>query len=172
MASGFVFSLTSQADEETIEDVMSSKVVTVDRNATVKAAASLMTKRKCSCLVVLNENAAIGIVTERDLVRKILAADVDPSKVLISDVMSTPLVTIDSSSSVLAAAEKMSEYLIRRLAVVDDRDGCDDIRVEVNVEAEGANGPGVTAPLAPDSARRLRAAIAAALREVGEDPGS
>jgi hypothetical protein len=58
------------------------------------------------------------------------------------------------------------------VAVVDDCDGCNDIRVEVNVEAEGANGTGLTAHLAPDSARRLRAAIAAALREVGEEPGT
>jgi CBS domain-containing protein len=113
--------LESEDHEETVEDIMSSKVVTVDRNATVRAAASQMAQRKCSCLVVLQGSAAIGIVTERDLVRKILAADVDPSKVLISDVMSTPLVAISSSSSVLEAAEKMSDYLIRRLAVVDGR---------------------------------------------------
>jgi CBS domain-containing protein len=63
---------------------------------------------------------ALGIVTERDLVRKILAAGVDPSKVLMSDVMSTPLVTIGPEATVSEAAEKMSEYLIRRLVVVDD----------------------------------------------------
>ena len=58
------------------------------------------------------------------------------------------------------------------VAVVDDCDGCGDIRVEVTVEDEGANGTGVTGHLAPETARRLRASLAAALREIGEDPES
>jgi hypothetical protein len=57
------------------------------------------------------------------------------------------------------------------VAVIDDCDGCADIRVELIVEDEGANGTGVIGHLAPPTARRLRAALASALREVGEDPG-
>lgn len=99
---------------------MAKNVVTINREATVKEAASLMDRRKCSCLVVVQGDAAIGIATERDLVRKVLAAGVNPSKVLVSDVMSTPLVTIGAGSTVVEAADKMSEYLIRRLVVVDE----------------------------------------------------
>ena len=113
----------SGEEEEVVEDIMSKKVVTIDYSATVKVAARMMAQRKVSCLVVLQGNSALGIVTERDLVRKILAAGVDPSKVLISDVMSTPLVSIVAGSTVLEAAEKMSEYLIRRLVVVDEGGG-------------------------------------------------
>ena len=58
------------------------------------------------------------------------------------------------------------------VAAVDDCDGCADLRIEVTFEDEGANGTGVTAHLSPDSARRVRAAVAAALREIGEDPGT
>ena len=57
------------------------------------------------------------------------------------------------------------------VAVLDDCDGCADLRVEVTLEDEGANGAGVVAHLSPDSARRVRAALAAALREVGEPAG-
>ena len=57
------------------------------------------------------------------------------------------------------------------VAVLDDCDGCDDLRVEVTVEDEGAHGTGVIAHLSPATARRVRAALAAALREIGEDPG-
>ena len=57
------------------------------------------------------------------------------------------------------------------VAVVDDCDGCDDVRLELTLEDEGANGTGVTAHLSPATVRRLRAALVAALREVGEDPG-
>jgi CBS domain-containing protein len=113
--------MESQPDTEGVEDIMAKKVVTIDHEATVKDAASLMARRKCSCLVVLQGGAAVGIVTERDLVRKILAEGVDPSKVLISDVMTTPLVTIEVGSTITEAADRMSEYLIRRLVVVDSR---------------------------------------------------
>jgi hypothetical protein len=54
------------------------------------------------------------------------------------------------------------------VAVLDDCDACEDIRVEVTLEDEGANGTGVVAHLSPATARRVRAALAAALREVGE----
>jgi hypothetical protein len=58
------------------------------------------------------------------------------------------------------------------VAVVDDCDGCDDLRVEVTLEEVGRSGTGLTGHLAPSTARRLRAALASALREVGEDPGT
>lgn len=54
----------------------------------------------------------------------------------------------------------------------DDCEGCDDLRVVLTVEEKGAAGTGVVAHLAPANARRLRQALAAALREVGEDPGA
>ena len=57
------------------------------------------------------------------------------------------------------------------VAVLDDCEGCDDVRVELVVEDQGRAGSGTIAHLAPASARRLRAAIAAALREVGEETG-
>jgi hypothetical protein len=58
------------------------------------------------------------------------------------------------------------------VAITDDCDGCEDLRVEVTFEEEGRNGTGLTAHMAPDTARRLRASLAAALRDLGEDPGT
>ena len=58
------------------------------------------------------------------------------------------------------------------VAAVDDCDGCADLRIEVTLEDAGAHGTGVTAHLAPETARRVRTALAAALREIGEDPGT
>ena len=57
------------------------------------------------------------------------------------------------------------------VAVLDDCEGCDDLRVELVVEEEGNSGTGLVGHFAPATARRLRAALAAALREVGEEPG-
>ena len=58
------------------------------------------------------------------------------------------------------------------VSIVDDCVGCDDLRVELTLEEEGRKGEGVVAHLAPATARRLRGAIAAALRDIGEDPGA
>jgi len=54
------------------------------------------------------------------------------------------------------------------VSIVDDCEACDDLRVEVNVEERGRNGEGLTMHLAPATARRLAAAISAALKEIGE----
>lgn len=57
------------------------------------------------------------------------------------------------------------------VAALDDCDGCDALRVELTVEEMDRPGTGLVAHLAPGTARRLRAAIGTALRDVGEDPG-
>jgi hypothetical protein len=58
------------------------------------------------------------------------------------------------------------------VALADDCDGCGDVRVELTLEEAGRAGAGVVAHLAPDTARRLRVAVAAALREMGETVGA
>jgi hypothetical protein len=57
------------------------------------------------------------------------------------------------------------------VAIADDCDTCEDIRVDLTVEEEGRAGAGLVAHLAPDTARKLVAAVNAALKEVGEKPG-
>ena len=58
------------------------------------------------------------------------------------------------------------------VAALDDCDECADLRVELTVEEAGKNGAGLVGHFSPDSARRLRATLATALREMGEDPGA
>lgn len=55
--------------------------------------------------------------------------------------------------------------------MADDCEGCDDLRVVLTVEERGRHGAGLVAHLAPATARRLRVALASALREIGEEPG-
>jgi hypothetical protein len=54
------------------------------------------------------------------------------------------------------------------VAITDDCEGCNDLRVELTVEERGAHGTGIVAHLSPASARRVQAAIASALKELGE----
>ena len=105
--------------EQMVEDVMTPKVATADLNSNARDCAKMMAKRGVSCAVIVQGGTAIGIVTERDLVSKVLADVLDPSKVLVRDIMSTPLITINPRSTLTQAAGLMAEYRIRRLVVID-----------------------------------------------------
>ena len=99
---------------------MEKQVVSVGLNTKVLDCVKTMGKRKVSCAVIASDDGgAIGIVTERDLVTKVIADALDPAKVLVRDIMSTPIITVTPDASMSDAAELMSEYMIRRLVVLD-----------------------------------------------------
>jgi len=100
-----------------VKDIMTKKVVTIDANQTVFEAAELMSETGVGCLVVTEKAAPIGIVTERDFVRRIVAkrASLD---VKVCEIMSTNLVTVDPDASIRDAARLMSSHKIRRLPVL------------------------------------------------------
>ena len=108
----------NQAETKVIE-VMEKAVMAVELNVNAKDAASAMAKKGVSCVVITEEGSAVGIVTERDLVSKVLAESIDARKVLVRDIMSTPLITITPGATLTNAAELMAQYRIRRLVVVD-----------------------------------------------------
>ena len=105
--------------EPTVADMMVKAVMAVDLNVNVKDCAKAMAKKGVSCAVITQAGTAIGVVTERDLVSKVLADAVDPRNVLVRDIMSTPLITVSPTATMTQAAALMAEYRIRRLVVVD-----------------------------------------------------
>lgn len=107
-------------EEETVADIMEKKVHSVALDTNVRDCSKGMAKRGVSCSVVTRDGLAVGLLTERDLVVKVIADGLEPSKVLVGDIMSTPLITIKPNAGVTEAAELMSSYAIRRLVVVDD----------------------------------------------------
>jgi CBS domain-containing protein len=102
-----------------VKDVMTKTVITVDANKTVIEAAALMAENDVGNLIVMDDNTPIGIVTERDFVRRVLAKE-KPSKTKISEVMSTPLRVIDPDASLKETARRMVRKRIRRLPVIKD----------------------------------------------------
>jgi len=103
-----------------VKDVMTKTVITVEANKTVIEAAALMAENDVGNLIVMDDNnTPIGIVTERDFVRRVLAKE-KPSKTKISEVMSTPLRVIDPDASLKEAARRMVRKRIRRLPVIKD----------------------------------------------------
>lgn len=106
-------------EELKVSQAMEKSVMDVELNTTARECAKAMAKRGVSCAVITQLGRAVGIVTERDLVSKVMAEAIDADKVLVRDIMSTPLITISPAASLKEAAELMAQYRVRRLVAVD-----------------------------------------------------
>jgi CBS domain-containing protein len=108
-----------------IGELMTEKLETINTSSSAQEAAKKMRDKNVSSLVVIdnsNNNKPTGIITERGLVRKICVNDLKSSSVLIQDIMSSPIITIDSNSPVEAAADVMIQNKVRHLLVVENND--------------------------------------------------
>ena len=101
----------------TVKDIMTRDVVTIDVEKSVFEAAQLMTLKGLGCLIVVDKLLPVGIITERDIVRRIVAkrSSVDLN---VSEVMTKTLITVDPDTSLKEAARVMSTNKIRRLPVL------------------------------------------------------
>lgn len=106
----------------TINDMMSRTLETIQEAASVQEAAKKMKEKDVSSLVVVdnnNQNKPQGIVTERDIVRKACINDTSTSAVTLRDIMSSPVITVDSNESASKAVDMMLQHNVRHLLVVD-----------------------------------------------------
>jgi len=101
----------------TVKQIMRT-IISIDSKAKAKEAARLMVDRRIGSLIANRDGLPFGIVTERDMV-KIVAGAADPSKVTVADVMTAPLITIDSSAPLTDAARRMVEKQVKRLVVTE-----------------------------------------------------
>jgi len=103
-----------------VSDMMTKKLEAIEGTASVQQAAKKMKDSYVSSLVVVDgEGKPQGIVTERDIVRKVCINDVPTSRVTNKEIMSSPIITLDSKSSASAAVDMMLRNNIRHLLVVD-----------------------------------------------------
>ena len=93
---------------------------TVEEGLTVAFAANVMKERARGSLIVVDEGKPIGIVTERDLVRRVIAEDKSISATKIGDIMSSPLISVGPEATVSSAANVMYKNGIRRLPVIEE----------------------------------------------------
>jgi CBS domain-containing protein len=103
----------------TVKDLMTKNVVTIDANKTVVEAATLMSEKDIGDLIVMDDKIPVGIVTERDLVRRVLAEGKSADS-KVSEVMTRPLKVIDPEAPIREAARRMVNKRIRRLPVIKD----------------------------------------------------
>jgi CBS domain-containing protein len=102
-----------------VKDVMSSPVVTLEEDTTSNKAANLMDENNVGCVIVTNkEGKPLGIITERDLVIRVLAKNLKPDTIKAKEIMTSPLVTIEPEATITEAARRMSRLDLRRLGVL------------------------------------------------------
>ncbi len=100
-----------------VKDIMTKDVITIEANKTAFEAAELMTQKSLGCLVVVIKGFPVGILTERDLVRRIVAKRA-PLDQKITEVMTKTVITVEPETSLKEAARVMSTNKIHRLPVL------------------------------------------------------
>jgi signal-transduction protein with cAMP-binding, CBS, and nucleotidyltransferase domain len=98
---------------------MTSRVLTATPTTTVAQAAKLMTERGVGSIIIAESKKPVGILTERDLLMKVVSLDLTPSKIKIGKIMSSPVTTVGPDVDIAEAARLMARGRIRRLPVVE-----------------------------------------------------
>jgi CBS domain-containing protein len=104
-----------------VEDVMVRDVVTIDENSTVREAADVMNKFEIGCLIAVKKGKAVGIITERDLLKRVVAEARDVNKTKVKAVMSSPLVVVEPGMDLEEAVKLMFQMKIKKLPVVEEK---------------------------------------------------
>ena len=102
-------------------DIMTSRVISVSQKEPITAAARLMKRHNLGALPVCDDEGRLrGMVTDRDIVTRCVAADMDPSDTMLREIMSRGIRTCSSQDDVATAAQTMSHDQVRRLPVTDE----------------------------------------------------
>jgi len=100
---------------------MVTDLVTVDAGVNVREATRRMNDYEIGCLLVMEKGSVVGILTERDVLRRVVGEGRDPEETLVRDVMSKPLVVVDPEAGLEDAVKLMFEKRVKKLPVVKDK---------------------------------------------------
>lgn len=103
-----------------VKDVMVTNIITIEAGATARKAAELMNRHDIGCIIVVNKDKPIGIVTERDMLKRVVLQLRDPRRSRVSYIMSKPLMTTAPETDLRDAVNLMNERRIKKLPVVED----------------------------------------------------
>ena len=101
-----------------VKDVMAKEPMMIDCNRTIKETAIAMDRSGHGCLLVTSAGRVVGIITERDLVRRALTKGGAMSRSKVKNIMSAPLIVVDPEATIEQAAKVMAHHKVRRLPVV------------------------------------------------------
>lgn len=103
-----------------VRDIMEKNVITISADKNALDAAKMLKEKQISFLVIMKDNSPIGLVTERDIVRKIAAEDKPASLFGLEEIMSKKFRWVEPSTTIDAAVQKMINNNIRRLVVLEN----------------------------------------------------
>jgi CBS domain-containing protein len=102
-----------------VRDIMRRNVKTVRTDDSVHAAVLKMNKFQIGSVIVTNNGRAVGIITERNILERVVEPRLDPGTIWAKDIMSSPLFTVDPNDAVEEAAKIMAQKRIKKLPVVE-----------------------------------------------------
>jgi len=105
-----------------VRDIMEKNVITIDHDKTAFEAARVLKEKEISFLVILKERKPVGIISERDIVRKIAAEDLTASSIQLENIMSKKFKWVSPNTEIEFAVQKMLNNNIRRLLVLENED--------------------------------------------------
>jgi len=111
----------TDAKTMTIADVMTKSVISIDAAMTINEAAKMMEDAKVGAVIIMENNKIVGIVTDRDFAVKV-AAHAYQISTPVKQIMSSPLVSINSNETVRTAGDLMHDRKVRKLPVIDNGD--------------------------------------------------
>jgi len=103
--------------EMKVRDIMSSRVVSCPPNTTVADAARKMREEDVGSIIIVQNRKPIGIMTREDVTNRVAAEDKLPSKVLVKEVMTSPVITAAPDETISTVAKRMSKYGYERMPV-------------------------------------------------------
>ncbi|TLX68288.1 MAG: CBS domain-containing protein [Thaumarchaeota archaeon] len=103
-----------------VQDIMTKKVISIDEGIMANEAAKIMTEKRISSLIVERENVPIGIITEKDFVKKICTKDLVSSKIKVGTIMSKIQTYASPDTQVEVAVQRMVNHKIRRLPILSE----------------------------------------------------
>jgi CBS domain-containing protein len=101
-----------------VKEIMMKNVVTIDADASVFDACMMYKEKKVGCLVVVDDETCVGIVTERDLIERSICQRRDPEKTKVREIMSQNIKVVYALDTVEKALETMKQYKIKKLPVI------------------------------------------------------
>lgn len=107
----------------TVQDLLEGRdkaLLTIAPNATVLEASKLMSQNKVGCVLIIKNEKLKGVFTERDLLNKVISADLDPATTIVKDVMTARVAVGNQDMDIIEAGELMSHNRIRHLPIVQD----------------------------------------------------
>ena len=100
-----------------VGDVMTKGAIYVRPNENIKHVAEIMRNNDIDSIIVIDKKQGLGIITDRDIIGKVVAENKDPSKIIASELMTSPLITIAPNVDIDVATKKMQDKNVRRLVV-------------------------------------------------------